>query len=183
MTQIRDCGQLGVQLTFSAWGPGGPGAPALPGNPGGPYINKGADRNAAGWRGSFLLLPATYAPLWGMLSRNTTRELWVRPACWAGPTQEALISRSQLLEPGLATQAVPLPLPAPVPPPSPLHRPWPVSLPFQMESHQTELLRAFTHRRAGKAWLALKSLRGEARDSLLGCPSPPPGHEVDRVTG
>lgn len=60
IAQICDCGQHGVLLTFSAWGPGGPGAPSLPGNPGGPYINKGEGGNERGSEGgvspSFFLL-------------------------------------------------------------------------------------------------------------------------------
>lgn len=87
-----------------------------------------------------------------------------------GPTQEALISRSRLLESGLATQAASPPPPprhthtsrpraSSLPSTGPSSRAWPASLPFQMESHQTELLRVFTHRWPGKAWLALKPLR------------------------
>lgn len=112
MTQVCDCGQLGVLLTFSAWGPGGPGAPALPGNPGGPYINKGVGRMNAGLEGCSPPLPAACAPLL-RLSINTTQERGVRRPAGPGPTQEALLSRSWLLESGLATQAAPPVLPSP----------------------------------------------------------------------
>lgn len=75
IAQICDCGQHGVLLTFSAWGPGGPGAPSLPGNPGGPYINKGEGGNERGSGGGLpFLLPAVRASLLLMLSRNTTQE-------------------------------------------------------------------------------------------------------------
>lgn len=172
--QIRGCGRPGVLLTFSAWGPGGPGAPALPGNPGGPCVNKGAGRNEGGARGgtspSFLLGllhygNRTHSDTFG-LPRNTASERYCWLACRWRPTQEALPSRSWLLEAGLATQAVP-PMHLPSLPrahPSPA---WPGQAhSSQIRSQRQGWLCGFTHRWAGKAWLALKSLGEEGRDSL-----------------
>lgn len=88
----------------------------------------------------------------------------------AGPTPEALPSRSWPLESGPATQAVRPVLPAP--PQAHAAAPGLVTPAPSRWSHIRRgwLLRAFTHRLAREAWLALKPLREEARDSLLRCP-------------
>lgn len=105
------------------------------------------------------------------------------PACWLGPTQEALIPRSGLLASGLATQAVPLvPLPS-LPRPIPLSLAWSGPPPPRRGPIRQGWPCAFTHRWARKAWLALKSLREEGRTVCCAVPSVLPGQQVERGTG
>ena len=96
---------------------------------------------------------------------------------WAaglGPTREALLSRSWLLESGLATQAIPLffpclfpPLPRPTLTQPGLARP----APHRWDHIGQSWLCVCTHRWAWKAWLALKSLGEESKGQFAVPPS------------
>ena len=181
---------LGVLLTFSACGPGGPGAPALPGNPGGPCINKGAGEDESGaWGGA--LLPSSTWVCFTVVNAMHSDFLETPPrsitAGWPagpGPTQEALPSRSWLLESGLATQAVP-PVPLPSPPQAHPRPAWPgQAYPSQTGSHQTELALCL-HSPVGRESLAgLEIPRGRSEGQFAEPPTPSRlAAQMERVTG